>query len=65
MLNDGIPLIYIRDFLGHSSVKTSEIYAKTNINEKIKTIQKLDKKENLNINDWNEDKELMSWLDSL
>ena len=65
MLNAGIPLIYIRDFLGHSSVKTTEIYAKTNINEKIKTIQKLDKKENPNINDWNEDKELMSWLESL
>lgn len=65
MLNAGIPLIYIRDFLGHSSVKTTEIYAKANIVEKIKTIQNLDKKENQNIKEWNEDKELMSWLESI
>ena len=30
MLESGIPLIYIRDFLGHSSVITTEIYAKVN-----------------------------------
>lgn len=65
MLNAGIPLIYIRDFLGHSSVKTTEIYAKANINEKMKTIQNMDEIENPNIDDWNEDKELMSWLESL
>lgn len=65
MLNAGIPLIYIRDFLGHTSVKTTEIYAKTNINEKMKAIQNMDKIENPNIDDWNEDKELMSWLESL
>lgn len=28
MVEAGIPLIYIRDFLGHESVKTTEIYAK-------------------------------------
>ena len=58
-------IVYIRDFLGHSSVKTTEIYAKANIVEKIKTIQNLDKKENQNIKEWNEDKELMSWLESI
>ncbi len=30
LLESGVNLIYIRDFLGHSSVTTTEIYAKTN-----------------------------------
>ena len=30
LLEDGVNLIYIRDFLGHSSIKTTEIYAKAN-----------------------------------
>ena len=30
MLESGIPLIYIRDFLGHANVTTTEIYAKVN-----------------------------------
>lgn len=30
LLDNGIPLIYIRDFLGHESVKATEIYAKAN-----------------------------------
>ena len=28
LLQAGIPLIYIRDFLGHSQIRTTEIYAK-------------------------------------
>ncbi len=30
LLESGVNLIYIRDFLGHSSVMTTEIYAKSN-----------------------------------
>ena len=30
LLESGLPLIYIRDFLGHESVKATEVYAKTN-----------------------------------
>lgn len=30
LLEGGVNLIYIRDFLGHSSVTTTEIYAKSN-----------------------------------
>lgn len=30
LLEAGVDLIYIRDFLGHSSITTTEIYAKTN-----------------------------------
>lgn len=30
LLENGVNLIYIRDFLGHTSVTTTEIYAKCN-----------------------------------
>lgn len=38
LLEAGVNLIYIRDFLGHSSVTTTEIYAKTNPEIKRKII---------------------------
>jgi integrase len=38
LLEAGVNLIYIRDFLGHSSVTTTEIYAKTNLEIKRKIL---------------------------
>jgi len=40
LLEAGVNLIYIRDFLGHSSVTTTEIYAKTNPDIKRKILTK-------------------------
>lgn len=65
--------IYIRDFLGHSDLKTTQLYSKTSIAMKKKAIESL---EDTNTpipetdpapvsNDWNNDKELMEWLKSL
>ncbi len=65
--------IYIRDFLGHSDLKTTQIYSKTSIAMKKKAIESL---ENTNTpipktesspvgNDWNNDRELIEWLKSL
>jgi hypothetical protein len=39
LLEHGVNLIYIRDFLGHSSVTTTEIYAKANPEMKRKAIE--------------------------
>ena len=39
LLENGVNLIYIRDFLGHSSVTTTEIYAKSNPEVKRKAIE--------------------------
>ena len=47
LLEAGVNLIYIRDILGHSSVTTTEIYAKTN--PKIKEQQILKHSQNLQI----------------
>lgn len=66
MLQAGVPLIYIRDFLGHSSVKTTEIYAKLNDAAKFQAINDLSYKvATPEKSDWNADAELMSWLESL
>lgn len=39
MVDEGIDLIYIRDLLGHVSVKTTEVYAKTNSKKKREVIE--------------------------
>ena len=66
MLESGIPLIYIRDFLGHESITTTEIYAK--VNNKIRDKNIIDNSANLNIPikyDIDNDKNLLDMLKSL
>lgn len=40
MLQSGVNLVYIRDFLGHSSVQVTEIYAKIDSKQKREAIEK-------------------------
>lgn len=40
LLESGVELIYIRDFLGHNSVRTTEVYAKANPEKKRAAIEK-------------------------
>lgn len=66
LLRSGVPLIYIRDFLGHSSVTTTEIYAKIDSEEKRKAIEnayEIPSQEE--IPDWETDRDLMIWLTEL
>ena len=66
MLESGIPLIYIRDFLGHSSVTTTEIYAK--VNNKIRNKNIIDNSKRINIPikyDIDNDNDLLTMLKSL
>jgi integrase/recombinase XerD len=66
LLQAGVNLIYIRDFLGHVDLKTTEIYAKTDTETKRKAIENA--YPNLidsNLPDWNKDRELLSWLSEL
>ncbi len=39
LLQAGVNLIYIRDFLGHVDLKTTEVYAKTDTETKRKAIE--------------------------
>jgi integrase/recombinase XerD len=66
LLQSGVNLIYIRDFLGHSSVTTTEIYAKSNPEMKRKAIEdassKVLPKEKFSAK---EKKDLFEWLKTM
>ena len=59
--------IFIRDFLGHTDLKVTEIYSKTSVKMKREAIEKMDKKDIVptDTKEWNEDTELMTWLKNL
>ena len=66
LLQANINLIYIRDFLGHSNVTTTEIYAKADTEVRRKFLEEA--YINLSpgdLSEWNEDKDLMAWLKGL
>lgn len=66
LLQAGVNLIYIRDFLGHENIKTTEIYAKCDTELKRLAIENaypdlIDS----NLPDWNKDTALIDWLANL
>ena len=66
LLQSGVPLEIIRDFLGHVDVKTTEIYARANLEMKRKAIEKAaDVGAIPKIPSWNQNKTLLAWLQSL
>lgn len=58
--------IFIRDFLGHTDLKVTEIYSKTSIKMKREALEKLNEKEQIlpeqEYKEWTDDIELMDWL---
>ena len=66
LLESGVELIYIRDILGHSSVTTTEIYAKVCAANKRAALEKAyEDVSTIEEKDWTENKDLMSWLSDL
>jgi len=66
LLRSGVPLIYIRDFLGHASVKTTEIYAKVDAEVTRKALEgAYEVPSQEDIPAWEKNKSLMSWLSEL
>jgi site-specific recombinase XerD len=67
MLAAGINIVYIRDFLGHEDISTTMVYAKADNRLKNEAINKLAPKvtNEANLPDWNKDKDLMDFLNSL
>jgi len=65
LLASGVDLIYIRDLLGHSSVTTTEVYARTDAQMKRKAIEAASK-EIVPEEDaaWDNDTDLKDWLKS-
>lgn len=66
MLEANVELIYIRDLLGHSSVKTTEIYAKVSQGNKRKALEKAyEDVVECDPTSWNDNGDLMKWLQNL
>lgn len=65
LLESGVDLMYIRDLLGHSSIITTEIYAKTDAKLKRQAIEAASKEivphEDAS---WDTNEELKAWLKS-
>src|SRR5680860_85233 len=63
LLQAGVHLVYIRDFLGHESVQTTEIYARSDSRQKREAIEKayvdVVQKE---IPEWVENNGILKWL---
>lgn len=66
LLQAGVNLIYIRDFLGHTDIKTTEIYARADTELKRKALENAyPDLVDSNLPDWNNNSDLMSWLQRL
>lgn len=65
MLQAGVNLVYIRDFLGHVHVETTEVYAKTDTEMKRSAIERAQIQIEHNLPAWTDDKSLMSMLINL
>lgn len=66
LLQAGVNLIYIRDFLGHSDIKTTEIYARADAELKRKALENAyPDLVDPNLPDWSENSGLMEWLSDL
>lgn len=65
MLQAGVNIVYIRDFLGHVNLSTTEIYARADAESKRAAIEKAAIKVMPDLPDWAQDKSLMSMLTTL
>lgn len=66
LLESGVNLVYIRDYLGHKSVTTTEIYATVSIARKREMLEKASSVPAAReYPDWSEDRGLMDWLKGL
>lgn len=67
MLEAGINIVYIRDFLGHEDISTTMIYVRSDNRLKDEAINKLVPKiiDDENLPDWKKDSNLMDFLNSL
>lgn len=66
LLNEGFPLVYIRDYLGHVSITTTEIYARIDSKQKKEALEKISGLEvNIGKKSWQKDNNLMKMLKNL
>ena len=63
LIDSGVDLIYIRDLLGHVSVKTTEVYARADSAKKREAIEAVSKEiVPPEVAKWDTDTQLIEWL---
>lgn len=66
LLQSGVPLEVIRDFLGHVDIKTTQIYAHSNLEMKRKALEAVSGDSAVaKLPSWQENKTLLDWLHTL
>jgi len=67
LLQSGVNLIWIRDFLGHTSIQTTEVYARTDSKQKREAIEKAnaDLIPIGGVGEWENNQNLLTWLKHL
>src|SRR5450755_1370038 len=62
----GVPLLYIRDILGHVDLSTTDNYARASTEAKRKALEAVyDQVVSAELTEWNQDPELLNWLANL
>ena len=65
-LEAGVDLQYIKDLLGHSDIKTTEVYARLNIKMKQKLLEEVHPQQLAGQQpSWTDNENLMQWLTRL
>jgi len=66
LLQANVNLIYIRDLLGHTDIRTTEVYARADTEMKRQALEKLQQDVTPTAeSSWQEDSELLDWLQNL
>ena len=65
LLQSGVNLVYIRDFLGHVDIQTTEIYARIDGEMKRKALEKSHNVVSDKMPEWQSNAGLMNWLKNL
>ena len=66
LYQSGVALIYIRDFLGHVDISTTDIYARADTEMKREALEKAyPDMTSVSLPDWNRDANLLQWLVNL
>ena len=65
LVQGGVSLDIVRDFLGHTDIKTTELYARANLEMRRAAIEKVSPAPAPDIPSWKENKSLLQWLQQL
>jgi len=65
LVQGGVSLDIVRNFLGHADIKTTELYARANLEMKRAAIEKVSPAPVPDIPSWKENKSLLQWLQRL